>query len=238
MRRPGVGRLCGALALALAPTLAAAIVAVSVVDPVATGLVASLGRPGGNLTGTTFHMPEAAGKIVEIIAEAASGLSRLAVLGDSAFPGWRGYWDEAERVSRAKGIALRLVDIRRPAELPAALRALGVEPPSALYVVGTSAIAQNREQVIEFAARHRLPAIYSSKTFVVRGGLMSYGADVAALYRRAGYFVDRILKGAKPSDLPVEQPTKFELVIKLKTAKALGLTVPQSLLLRADQVIE
>ena len=149
------------------------IVAVSVVDPVTTGLIASLGRPGSNLTGTTFHMPEVAGKIVEFIAEAAPGLSSLAVLGDSTFPGWRGYWDEAERASRARGIALRLVHIGRPAELPTALRALGADRPGALYVVGTSAIAQDRDRVVHFAARNRLPAIYSSQTFVIRGGLMS-----------------------------------------------------------------
>ena len=214
------------------------IVVTSVVDPVTTGLVATLGRPGGNLTGTTFHMAEVAGKIVEIIGEAVPGLSRLAVLGDSTFPGWPGYWKEAETVSRAKGITLRRVDLRKPGDLPSAIGALRAERPDAMYVVGTSAVVANRDRVIEFAARSRMPAIYSGRTFVDRGGLMSYGADVIALYRRAGYFVDRILKGAKPADLPVEQPTKFQLVINLKTAKALGLTIPPLLLLRADEVIQ
>jgi len=214
------------------------LVVVSVVDPVAIGLVSALGRPGGNVTGTTFHMAEVAGKIVEIIGEALPGLSGLVVLGDSTFPGWPVYWKEAETVARVKRIKLTLIELRKPDDLPSAIATLRVERPKALYVVGTSAVAAHRERIIEFAARNRVPAIYSGRTFVDRGGLMSYGADVAALYRRAGYFVDRILKGAKPGELPVEQPTKFELVINLKTAKALGLTIPSSLILRADELIQ
>ncbi len=214
------------------------IVMVAAVDPVGLRLIASLARPGRNITGTTFHSPETAGKIVELIAATVPRLQRLVVLGDSSYPGWSAYWQQAEAAARAKGISLRLLEARRPEDLATAFAGMNAERPDALYVVGTSAMRARRGEVGEFARQRKLPAIYTARLWVDLGGLMAYGPDVTFLYRRAGYYIDRILKGTAPGDLPVEQPSRFELIINQKTARALGLTIPPSVLLRADHVIE
>ena len=205
--------------------------------PVETGLVASLARPGGNVTGTTIQGPETAGKILEVLHDAVPRAKRVALLFEPEFPGMQFYLRATERAAEAMGIRLTLLPGRSLAELETAFAVIARERPDALYVAMTGAIATHRARVIEFAARERVPAIYTGKLPVTEGGLMAYSQDFGPLVRRTAAIIDRILKGAKPADLPVEQPTNFELIINMKTANALGLTIPQSLLLRADEVI-
>ena len=206
--------------------------------PMESGLVASLARPGGNVTGTTIQGPETAGKILEVLRDAVPRVKRVTILWEPEYPGMELYRRATERAAEAMGIRLTLLPGRSLAEMETAFAAIARERPDALYVVTTGAIATHRARVIEFAARQRVPAIYTGKVPVTEGGLMSYSQDFGPLVRRTAAIIDRILKGAKPADLPVEQPTTFELVINLKTAKALGITIPQSVLIRADEVIQ
>jgi putative ABC transport system substrate-binding protein len=205
--------------------------------PEQAGLVASLAHPGGNVTGTTVG-PVTGGKYLELLKEALPKLRRVAILLDPTFPGLAAAGQEMEAEARKLGLTLTPIEAQRPDDVEQALARVQKERPGALWVVPVGAIAGGVRQVIAFATKERLPTIFPSRFFVEIGGLMSYGADREHLARRAASYVDRILKGAKPADLPVEQPTKFEFVVNLKTARALGLTIPQSLLLRADQVIE
>ena len=210
-------------------------------DPVADGLVASLPRPGGNITGLTFLGPELVPKRVELLKEALPGISRVAVLWHPGGYGERTTKDmlrDAEAAATAVGVQLRFVDARGAGDFDRAFSAIAAEHADALMVFPSPMFFNERRQIVELAAKYRLPSISMAKELVQIGGLMSYGASIYDLIQRSAVFVDKILKGAKPSDLPVEQPTKFELVINLKTAKAFGLAIPQSLIYRADEVIE
>ena len=209
-------------------------------DPVAAGLVASLARPGGNVTGLSVISPELSGKRLELLKGVVPKLSRVAVLWDAdpgnPFP--RLVLKEMEIAAAALRVQLQLLGIREPKELDGAFEAATRGRAGGVVVVGGPLTIANRMQIVILAAKHRLPVMYGLKEFVEAGGLISYGPNHSDLYRRAAVYVDKILKGAKPADLPVEQPTRFELVINLKTAKALGLTIPQSVLIRADEVIQ
>jgi putative ABC transport system substrate-binding protein len=205
-------------------------------DPVEEGLVASLAHPGGNLTGLAFQNQELTMKRLELLKEAIPKVSRVAVLWDSTFGVTSGY-KQAETAARALQLRLQLLAIRGSADLESAFNSATTGRAEALLVLASPFLYSNRRTVVEWAARRHLPATYEAKTFVEIGGLMSYGPSFPDMYRRAATYVDKILKGAKPGDLPVEQPTKFELVINLKTAHALGITVPPVVLARADEVI-
>ena len=208
-------------------------------DPVGAGFVASLARPGGNVTGLGMISLDLTGKRLELLKESVPRLSRVAFLWN---PGVRGdtlQYKEAEGVARALGLSLQSVEVVRAEDLDRAFSLIRDQRGQALTVAGPSPVTfSNRARIATLAQRNRLPSIYGGREFVDAGGLMSYGPSDRDLFRRAATYVDKILKGANPAELPVELPTKFELVINLKTAKALGLTIPQSVLLRADQVIE
>ena len=207
--------------------------------PVQAGLVASLARPGGNVTGTSVG-PVTGGKYLELLKEAVPKLTRVAILWDPTFPGFADTAAQAELDVEARklGLMLASIEVQRPDDIERALARIAKERPGALWVLPIGPLAAGTRQIFDFAAQHRLPTIVPTRYFVEAGGLMSYGYDREHLVKRTASYVDRILKGAKPADLPIEQPTKFELVINLKTAKALGLTIPPSLLQRADHVIE
>ncbi len=210
-------------------------------DPVTDGLVTTLARPGGNVTGLSNLSPELVGKCLELLHQAIPGVSRVAILWQpDAVPERTGkdIGKRAEVAGQALGIRLQFVEVRGPADFDRAFSDMTRARAGALTVLSTPMFASERGRLVALAAENRLPAVYPLREFVDAGGLMAYGPNAIDLYRRAATYVDRILKGAKPGDLPVEQPTKFELVINLKTAKALGLTIPPSLLQRADQVIE
>jgi putative ABC transport system substrate-binding protein len=214
---------------------------VSVAIPVTDGLVTSLARPGGNVTGLAFFSPELVGKCLEQLKQAVPAVSRVAALWQPGGQGERtekGMLQGAEVAGRALGVRIQFVEARGPADFDRAFSEMTRARADALTVLPFNMFFNERTRLVDLAAKNRLPAVYPWREFVDVGGLMSYGLNVADLFRRAATYVDKILKGAKPVDLPVEQPTKFELVINLKTAKALGLTIPQSVLLRADQVIE
>ena len=206
-------------------------------DPVGGGLVASLARPGGNVTGLSLQSTDLAGKRLELLREVVPRLRRLAIIVDVGFPQAALELAEVQAGARTLGIELAPLEVRRAEDIAPAFEALKPEA-DALYVVGAPLLDSNRPRIIEPALRARLPTIFSNRYAVRAGALMSYGADFSDLFRRSADLVDKILRGAKPSDIPVEQPTKFELVINLKTARALGLTVPETLLARADEVIE
>jgi len=207
-------------------------------DPVGSGLVASLGRPGGNVTGLSLFNVEIYAKRVELLRELVPRLTRIAGLFNMSNPVLPLQWKEVERAARSLGIQPQLLDVRRPEDLQRLFDAAAKQRAQAL-IVGLDGVTQgNLRPIAELAAKQRLPSMYAEKAYAAVGGLITYGASDFHMYQRAAAFVDRIFKGAKPADLPVEQPTKFELVINLKTAKALGLTIPQSLLIRADQIIE
>ena len=206
-------------------------------DPVGTGLVASLARPGGNVTGLSNYNVEIYAKRVELLRELLPKLTRVAGLFNMGNPVNRIQWKEAEQAVRALGMKPQLLDVRRPEDLPRAFDAAAKEHADALIVAIDGLTQSNLRPIAELAEKHRLPSIFTNKEYVDVGGLIGYGTSDPHLYQRAAVYVDKILKGAKPGDLPVEQPTKFELAINLKTAKALGLTIPQSVLGRADQVI-
>ena len=214
------------------------IVMVGVTQPVESGLVASLAQPGGNITGLSSFSAELSAKRLELLKEFVPGLKRVAVLWNPGNPGKAGDWREVQVAARALGVTVQSREVRSRDEFEKTFNVISKDRPDALFAVGDPLILDQRGRIVAFAAKHRLPAIYEHWVYADAGGLVAYGPDIRELYRRAASYVDKILKGAKPADLPVEQPTKFELVINLKTAKALGLTIPPSLLLRADQVIE
>ena len=208
-------------------------------DPVGDGLVASLARPGGNITGLSMMAPELGTKRLQLLKEVFPKLLRpAAVLWNPDYVGMKARWRQIEGAAPAMGMGVRSVEIRDSRELEQALAALERERPAALVLLADPLTLSQRLRIVEFAAEERLPAIYEVSQFVDAGGLMSYGPNLDDLVRRSATYVDKILKGAKPADLPIEQPAKFELVINLKTAKALGITIPQSVLLQADRVIE
>jgi len=215
------------------------IVMISVRDPVGTGLIASLARPGGNVTGVSDSVGlEIAGKQLELLKESVPKVRRVAILSNPANLYHPLAIRELNVAARSLGVQLQLLEARGPNEFDGAFVAMATERVGALLVLADAMFNLHRTRLADLAARSRLPAAYGWREYVEAGGLMSYGPRLRDLYRRSATYVDKILKGAKPGDLPVEQPTKFELVINLKTAKALGLTIPPSLLLRADQVIE
>ena len=214
---------------------------VSVAIPVTSGLVTSLARPGGNVTGLSFFSPELVGKCLEQLKLAVPAVSRVAALwqpGGQGEPTEKDMLKAAEVAARALGVRLQFVEARGPENFDRAFSEMTRARAGALTVLPSNMFISERRRLVDLAAKNRLPAVYPWREFVDAGGLMSYGLNVADLFRRAATYVDKILKGAKPADLPVEQPTKFELVINLKTAKALGLTIPQSLLGRADEVMQ
>jgi len=207
-------------------------------DPVGSGDVATLARPGGNVTGLGQMAPEISTKQLEILQQVVPRAARVSVIWNVANPTKASDWREVKSAAQTLGIALQSREVRRSADFAEAFAAIRRERPDALLTLVDPLTVTMRASIIEFAAKERLPAMYPLQAFVESGGLISYGADLTDLFRRAPRYVDQILKGAKPAELPVEQARKFDLVINLKTAKALGLTIPQSLLQRADQVIE
>jgi putative ABC transport system substrate-binding protein len=207
-------------------------------DPVLSGVVASLARLGGNVTGLSAIVGEISGKRLELLREVIPGVSRIVGLFNMSNPIDALQWKETEIAASSLRVQLQLLDVRKPGDYGRAFDAATKQRAGAL-VVGLDALTwANRRSIVDLAAKNRLPAIYGAREFVDAGGLIGYGVSYPHLYHRAASFVDKILKGAKPADLPVEQPTKFELVINLKTAKTLGLTIPQLLLQRADEVIQ
>ena len=208
-------------------------------DPVEAGLVESLSRPGGNVTGVTNLTRELGGKRLELLKEAVPKLSRVAVLYVPASPNHVHEMKLLPADARALKLTIQPWQIREVDDFEKVFAALNKQRPDGLYALGGGGVMRpNEKRIVGFALKSRLPSVYSSREAVEAGGLMSYGRDTAGSYRRVAYYVDRILKGAKPADLPVEQPTKFELAINLKTAKQIGLTIPQSMLYRADKVIK
>jgi putative ABC transport system substrate-binding protein len=214
------------------------IVMSTVNDPVGSGLVASLARPGGNVTGLTVMSPDLLGKQVQLLKEVVPKVSRVAVLRNPDNPADRALVREAEAAARALGVRLQTLEARNPPEIDSAFAAMTRERAGALLILPDSVFLSQRKQIAELAVKRRLPSIRMSSAFPEAGGLMSYSANYLDVSRRAATFVDRILKGAKPGDLPVELPTKFELVINLRTARAIGLTIPPALLQRADRIID
>jgi ABC-type uncharacterized transport system substrate-binding protein len=217
------------------------IVVTAMGDPVRDGLVASLARPGGNITGTTFLGPELVPKRLSFLRELLPTISRVAVLwhpGAFSEPTIREMLNEVAQAARRLGVQLQLVEVRSADEFDHAFTTMVGARAEALFQFPSTLLFNERRRIVDLAARHRLPAMFNAREFVQLGGLIAYGANLAELNRRAAAYVDKILKGAKPSDLPVEQPTKFELFINLKTARALGLAVPDRLLVGADEVIE
>jgi putative ABC transport system substrate-binding protein len=207
-------------------------------DPVEAGIIDSLARPGGNVTGLTNLGGELGGKRLELLKEAVPKLARVAVLHDPANRNHVLELKEVQTAARPLGLTVRSWEVRAADGFEKVFTALNKQRPDGLYVPGGPLIRANEKRIVGFALKSRLPSAYTRREAVDAGGLMSYGADLADIYRRVAYYVDRILKGTKPADLPVEQPTKFELVINLKTATEIGLMVPQSLLYRADRVIK
>jgi putative ABC transport system substrate-binding protein len=207
-------------------------------DPVGNGFVASLARPGGNTTGLSSLVAELNGKRLELLMEVVPTLSRVAVLGTSTNPGNAQQVKETELPAAAMGLRLQYLDVRAPKDLETAFQTATKEHAGAVVVLGSPFFISQRTRIAALAIKSRLPAMYNRSEFVEDGGLMTYGANIPDLYRRAARYVDKILKGAKPAELPVEQPTKFELVINLKTAKQIGLTIPPNVLARADKVIK
>jgi putative ABC transport system substrate-binding protein len=207
-------------------------------DPVATGIVTSLARPGGNVTGLTILTPHLAGKRLELLKEAVPRLARVAVLWNAANPVKVLDWRETQAAAGLLGLKLQSLEVRKPTDFDSAFDVATRDRADGLVVLPDGLINGHRKHILEFAMTTRLPAMYPFREFVAEGGLISYAPSFTDLFRRAAVYVDKILQGAKPADLPVEQPTKFELVVNLKTAKAIGVTVPESFLRRVDEVIE
>ena len=206
-------------------------------DPVGNGFVASLARPSGNITGLSNLSPEISGKQLELLREIIPGLARVAVLGTSTRPGNAQSLKQTEIAAGAFGVKVQHVDVEDSKDIDMAFRAASKWRADAVVVFGGTVVNSHRKQLADLAVKSRLPAIYPRSEFVEAGGLMTYGPSISYQYRRVATYVDKILKGAKPADLPVEQPTKFELVINLKTAKQIGLAIPPNVLARADRVI-
>ncbi|MGE0036662.1 MAG: ABC transporter substrate-binding protein [Xanthobacteraceae bacterium] len=227
----------GALAAKMA-TATIPIVFVTTGDPITGGLVTSLSRPEGNLTGVTTLGVELNAKRLELLKDTLSGLNRIGVLTNPRSPYTEEFARSREAIARALAVELHPVEVRDPAGLAAAFEQLRAARVGALLVLADIVFVTHRQRIIDLAAANRLPAVYPDQAFINAGGLMFYGSGLPDMYRHAASYVDKILNGAKPEDLPVEQPTKFSLVINLKTAKALGLTIPSSVMFRADQVVE
>jgi putative ABC transport system substrate-binding protein len=207
-------------------------------DPVGNGFVASLARPGGNITGLATLAPEISGKQLEVLKEIIPRLTRVGFLGTSTNPGYTQSLNEMKLAAGALGLKLQYLDVLSPQDVEIAFRAASKERADAVLVLGSGLVTSQRTKIIELAVKSRLPAIYARPEFVEDGGLLFYGASYTELFRCAVTYVDKILKGAKPTDLPVEQPTKFEFIVNLKTAKQIGLTIPPNVLARADKVIK
>ena len=207
-------------------------------DPIGSGFAASLARPGGNITGLSTLSPELSGKQLELLREIVPKLSRVGVLGDVTRPGIAQALREINVAADAFGVQLQYLEVRDPKDIEIAFRAATKERADAVLVLGSAVLNSQRKQVADLAVKTRLPAIYRNLDFVEDGGLMTYGVSVTDLFRRAATYVDKILKGAKPADLPIEQPKKFELLINLKAAKQIDLTIPPNVLARADKVIK
>ena len=211
---------------------------VAVSDPVGAGYVASLARPGGNVTGFNFVEYGMSGKWLELLKEIAPRVTRAAILRDPTLAAGTGQLGAIQSVAPSLGVETRPIDTRDAGEIESSITDFARTPNAGLVVVAVPGAIVNRKLIITLAAQHRLPAVYFQSIFARDGGLISYGPDPVALFRQAAGYVDRILKGEKPADLPVQAPTKYELAINLQTAKALGITVPPALLARADEVIE
>jgi putative ABC transport system substrate-binding protein len=207
-------------------------------EPVAAGLVSSIAKPGGNVTGLATLAPELEGKRLELFKVAVPKLSRVVALLNPANPFTTIAWKAAQPAAEALGVKLQPVEAQSPNDLDHALATIKAARPDGLIVLPDRLLLAYRESIVQFTTKNRLPGMFPFRDFAQEGGLMAYGPDYTDMFRRAATYVDKILKGAKPADLPIEQPTKFELVINLRTAKALGLTIPQTILLQADQVIE
>jgi putative tryptophan/tyrosine transport system substrate-binding protein len=207
-------------------------------DPVGSGFVANLARPGGNITGLATLAPEMGGKQLELLKEIVPRLSRVAVIGNSSNPGDAQAIRETVLTAGSSEVYLRYLDVLDPKDIETAFQAAAKGRADGLFVLGNPTLNAHRKQIVDLAVKHRLPATYARPEFVEDGGLMTYGTSYNDLFRRAAIYVDKILKGAKPADLPVEQPTKFEFIINLNAAKKIGLTIPQKVLARADKVIK
>jgi putative tryptophan/tyrosine transport system substrate-binding protein len=214
------------------------IVMAQVNDPIGDGLVTSLGRPGGNITGLSTLAPELSGKRLELLKEVVPKLSRVAVMGTSTIPGNTQQLKETELAAGAFGVKVQYLDVLNPKEVESAFRGANKARAEALLGLGGPVLNSRRTQVVELAVKSRLPAVYWRSDFVEAGGLMSYGTSFTDLWRRAATYVDKILKGRKPADLPIEQPTKFEFIVNLKAAKQIGLTIPHKVLAKANRVIK
>jgi putative ABC transport system substrate-binding protein len=208
------------------------------IDPLDTGLIVSLARPGKNLTGGAQLTAEVSAKRLEILKKVVPGLSRAAALWNPANPAIVFSWKETQGAAQALGIKLQSHEVQRPQDFAAAFDMIAAEHPDALLVLQDAVTMQHRKEIIEFAIQRRLPSMFNEKGWVVAGGLMSYGENLPSMYRRSAYFVDKIFKGAKPADLPVEQAAKFDMVLNLRTAKAIRLTIPDSIFALSDEVIE
>jgi putative tryptophan/tyrosine transport system substrate-binding protein len=207
-------------------------------DPLGTGLVTGLARPGGNVTGLSLMMADIGAKWLELLKELVPATSRVAVLWNSANPYPADVFRVTKTAAGIMGIKIQSLEVKGPSDFDGAFEAVKSKRPDALITIDDPLMIDNRSRIVEFAAAERLPTIHGVREFVKAGGLMSYGASISDLYRRAADYVDKVLKGARPADLPVEQPTKFEFVINLGAARALGITMPPNLLARADEVIE
>ena len=207
-------------------------------DPVASGFVTSLARPGGNITGLSSLSPELSGKRLELLKEIVSNLSRVTAIGDSREPNNAQLRKELDRAAAALKVTLQYIDVRSLNDIETAFRAASKERADGVVLLGSVVFNVHRKEIVELAIKHRLPATYTRPEFVEFGGLMTYGPNINDLFRRAATYVDKILKGANPADLPVEQPTKFEFIVNLKAAKQIGLTIPPNVLVRADRVIK
>ncbi len=232
----GVGTLAPLAAKRATTTIP--IVMAAAGDPLGSGLVAGLAHPGGNVTGLSMMVPDIGGKRLELLKELLPGISRVAVLWNGANPYPAQVFRETQGAARKLGIEVQSLEVRGPGDFDGVFEAVRLQHPEALITVEDPLTGSHRTQIMDFAATNRLPAIHGVREFVEVGGLMAYGVSLSDLLRRTAGYVDKILRGTKPADLPIQQPTKFELVINLKTAKALGLTIPATLLARADEVIE
>jgi putative tryptophan/tyrosine transport system substrate-binding protein len=214
------------------------IVMATVGDPAGLGIVASLGHPGGNVTGVTLYSSELSGKRVEVLKQAVPGIARVAVLGNGSSPLTQLLWQQTQMAAQLARLDARLFTVQEPNELSAAFETMVQDGANGVVILSDSVFNSVRRTIIALATTHRLPAVYEAREYVVDGGLISYGPNIAEMSRRSAAVVNKVLKGAKPADVPIEQPTEFELVINLKTAKALDLIVPHNLLVLADEVIE